>query len=156
MNELFLLEKPDEHSWCVYTDEQQWRENVGSFRARNTSTAEFTNDRISVLHLTTNDAAGDWVVHDTYSFGKAERLDSLKRTINVISSDVSEEEEWRISGTKPIRTERTLRNLKTQKPIARAGIRLPELPVITNREKFPFWRLIRTAKTSPNSVNCTK
>lgn len=150
------MENPAGHIWCAYSNEQQWRDAVQSSRARNVATAELAGDRISVLHLTRNDPMGDWVARDTYSFDKNGMLRSLNRTINIISTDITAEEDWMISGGKATKQRSTIRNLKTQQPVNRPDIHLPDVAVIVNGERFPFWRLIQRTIGTSDSMNCTK
>jgi hypothetical protein len=139
---LYFLSDSDEH-WCAYGDETEWKSDVQRLRALTVAMIQYTGDRVSLMHFTDEDEAGDWIVYDIYSMDKQGKIESLTRTINIIPEDRSELETWRIQGGKPSRQNSISRTLGTLKPVEPTPIFLPGEPIITSLETLPFWAWAR-------------
>jgi len=88
------------------------------------------------------DETGDWAVNDEYTLDESETIRSLKRTINIIPEDNSEEQLFLIKNGKAIKQSSTHRELRTSKP-AKGTVNWFEAPrVITEIKAFPFATLI--------------
>ena len=151
---LYFLNDPDER-WCAFNRESEWRSEVEMLGALTTAVAKYTGSRISSIDVTTEDnpEAGDWVIFDTYSLGKDQTFQSLKRTINVLPGFTSELETWLIQNGKAIKQSSVSRDLDTlkPKPVQATGIWLPSAPIFTRLSALPFWPLVRDKRQQISS-----
>ncbi|HXE11606.1 MAG TPA: hypothetical protein VN633_05770 [Bryobacteraceae bacterium] len=103
---------------------------------------DYKNGRVHAIHITEVDETGDWAVNDEYTLDESETIQSLKRTINIIPEDNSEEQLFLIKNGKAIKQSSTHRELRTSKP-AKGTVNWFEAPrVITEIKAFPFATLI--------------
>jgi hypothetical protein len=145
-NMYFLLDQ--DFRWCAYSNEAKWKSEVRSLSAMTVAQIDYANGRISVVSVTEQDEAGDWAVYDTYSLGKSENLQNLKRVINFLPGRLNEEEMWLIQNGKATKQRSTHRNVVTLEPMPLTDTELrdmflPEVTIITRVQDFPFWSLIR-------------
>ena len=114
--EMFFRKDVPLNQWCAYKSETDWRTEMDPFQPETIGGVEYVSDHVSVVHVTTTDQSGDWAIYDDYSFDKNERLQSLKRTINVLPGRLSEEQVFRIQAGKAIQEKSTISELGTGKP----------------------------------------
>lgn len=141
--------------WCAYASESQFKAQIKERTAFVVGGADYADGRIVRVRVTETDETGDWTVSDDYSFDSDGNIESLKRVINILPEDSSEEQLFIIKNGKAVKqrsVRHKLRNLMArQKPVD--GFQEP--PVITSAANFPFADLIggkREAVWSQGSV----
>ena len=133
----------NEERWCAFSKESDWKSASESLKSLTVARVEYKGDRIAEIYVTERDEAGDWTVYDAYSLDESEKPQSLKRTMNVIPGDRSEEELWLIKDGRATKQRSTSHSLSTLKPVDPTPIIFPEVPIVRSLQGFPFWRLIR-------------
>lgn len=138
--QLFLLEEPIQMQWCAYNNESAWKSDVNRLGAIVVATLGYADDtlRVSKIDVTEADQAGDWIVYDNYALDENEHLRKLKRTINVSPGDRSEEEVYTIKDSRATKQASISRELSTGKTAGPEKVWLPEVPIITQLQNFPF------------------
>jgi hypothetical protein len=139
---IYLLEDAEHQQWCAFSSESGWKSQVNSLSAMRVATVDYVNDHISVVHITEEDETGDWIVYDHYSFDKSGALQKLKRTMNILPGNRSEEQVFLVQDGKTIKQSTISRDLSTGKPTAPSNDWLPDVPIITSVQAFPFSSLI--------------
>jgi hypothetical protein len=141
---VYFLNDDSHNQWCGYASESRLKAQVQTLRAMVVGGVDYKNGRVSVVHVTEADETGDWAVNDEYTFDENEKIRNLKRTINIIPEDSSEEQLFVIESGKAIKRRSTHRALRTGKPIQAQNT--PDWfeppPVITELKAFPFATLI--------------
>jgi hypothetical protein len=141
---LFLLEDTEHHQWCAYGSESEWTSEVKSLTAMVVGTLEYSGDHVSKIAVTEEDEAGDWTVYDHYVIDDKGQISELKRTINILPGDRSEDETYVMLDGKPKKQVSNSRRLSTKEPLhgQKEKVWLPEVPIITRVQDFPFASLI--------------
>jgi hypothetical protein len=141
---LFLLEDAEHHQWCAYGSESEWTTEVKSLTALVVATLEYTGDHVSKIAVTEEDEAGDWTVYDHYLIDEKGQIRELKRTINILPGDRSEDETYLVLDGKAKKQASDSRRLSTKEalPGQKEKVWLPEVPIITRVQDFPFVSLI--------------
>jgi hypothetical protein len=135
--------KDDLHKrWCGYASESQMKAQVQSLGAMVVGCVEYTNGLISAVRVTEVDETGDWAVNDEYALEKNETIKALKRTINILPENTSEEQQFLIERGQAVKTRSTYRELRTGKIIQESVDWFQSPPVITDIRSFPFSNLI--------------
>jgi hypothetical protein len=140
---IFLLEDAEHRRWCAYSSESVWKSQVTSLSATLVSTLELEDDHLAAVSVTEEDEAGDWIVYDHYSLDSKGELQNLKRTINVAASDTSEDETYLIRNGKAKKQGRVTRKLSTGEISPPKKEWLPDVPMVTHIQDFPFADLAR-------------
>jgi len=148
---LYLLEDDKHEQWCAFREEREWKAEVESVSALVVATATYVDGRLSVLEVTQQDEAGDWIVYDHYSLDQSGRISKLKRTINVLPGDRSEDEVFLMVSGSPKKESAARRKLSTGEPVSGPDVWLPDVPIKTRIEAFPFFPLINSAGTELRS-----
>lgn len=81
---IYFLKDDPHKQWCGYASESRFKAQVQSLKAMIVGAADYTSGRISTIQVTETDETGDWAVNDEYMFDANEKIQSLKRTINII------------------------------------------------------------------------
>jgi len=140
---MYLLEDVPGQRWCAYRSQAAWKSAVDSLQALGVATVEYRNEHSSAVNFTQQDEAGDWIVYDRYSLGENGRLNQLRRKINIIPGDVSEEQVFEINDERANKISTVRRKLSTGKIDGNPrDVWLPDLPVITTLQAFPFSSLL--------------
>jgi len=150
---LFLVEDAEHHRWCAYRSESEWTSEVKSLTAMIVGMLEYSGD-----HVTEEDEAGDWTVYDHYVIDDKGQISGLKRTINILPGDRSEDETYVMLDGKPKKQASNSRRLSTKEalPGQKEKVWLPDVPIITRVQDFPFVSLIlqKHPEFSSNSKVC--
>jgi hypothetical protein len=143
---LYFLKDDTRKEWCGYASEHRLRSAVQPLRAMVVGAADYTDGRVSAVHITEVDETGDWAVNDVYTLDENERIATLTRTINIIPEDTSEEQIFRMRDGKAIKQRSTYRELRTGNPTRNTVDWFEPPPVVTNTDTFHFWALIATKR----------
>lgn len=143
---LYFLRDDHDKRWCGYADKSRLEAQVRSLGAMVVGGVDYTNGRVTTVDITEEDETGDWAVNDEYTLDENERMRTLKRTINIIPGNTSEEQVFRVQGGKAIKLRSTYRDLRTGKPTNSRADWFEPSPVITSLQAFPFWMLIATKR----------
>ena len=139
---LYLLEDGKHEQWCAFREEAEWKAEVESLTALVVATANYVDGRISAVNITQQDEAGDWIVYDHYSLDENGRILKLKRTINVLPGDRSEDQVFLIASGSPKKQSTAARRLSSGEPLSDSKEWLPDLPIATRIQEIPFFPLI--------------
>src|SRR3954465_7773238 len=112
---MYLLEDAQGQRWCAYRSQAAWKSAVDSLQALDVARVEYRNEHSSAVNFTQQDEAGDWIVYDRYSLGENGRLNQLRRKINIIPGDVSEEQVFEINDERANKISTVRRKLSTGK-----------------------------------------
>lgn len=136
---LFLLEDAEHHQWCAYGSESEWASEVKSLTARVVATLEYSGDHVSKISVTEEDEAGDWTVYDHYVIDEKGQIRELKRTINILPGDRSEDETYLVLDGKAKKQASDSRRLSTKEALPeKEKDWLPNVPIVTRVRDFPF------------------
>ena len=119
--------------YCAFSRADRWNSEMKTHAASETGTLTYSNGSLATIQLQYVDESGDWSVNETYRLDATKQLISLSRTVSVRDGD--EHESWLIKNGKAIR-----------QPSAKQSPALdfvPDLPVVTQLNGFPFWELVR-------------
>ena len=146
---VFLLQDPEQHQWCAYAQESRWTSDVQSANSLTIATVEYSGAHISKIDFTENDEAGDWVVYDHYYTNLKGELQQLKRTVNILPGDRTEEATYLIEDGKATRQTHQVRSLSTKGRLAAKDREqwLPQAPIVKRLENFPFFPLLSKIST---------
>ncbi len=139
---LFLINDLETGRWCGFKDELGWKKEQENSPALVVGRVDVTKGKITRLSVTKYDETGDWAVFDVYSISASGQISGLKRTINVLPSNRSEEEVWVVHDGKATKTQTASRSLRTLRPITPTPIDLPDVPIVTELKNFDFWPLL--------------
>jgi len=153
---LYLLEDNKHQQWCAFRDEREWKTEVESLSALVVATAEYVDGRLSAVDVTHQDEAGDWIVYDHYSLDQSGKISKLKRTINVLPGDRSENEVFLMLSGTPKKESAASRKLSTGEPASKADVWLPDVPITTRVEAFPFSSLIGSSGAESKAKSCVQ
>ncbi len=142
VKKVYLLEDRAHQQWCGYKIEATWGSEKESLSALVVGTAEYRNDRLSTIALTEAGESGDWIVYDNYSLDREGRVQSLKRTTNVLPGDSSVEQVFTNRNGSMTIVSTTTRSLSTGDPKAVTPIDVPSVPILGNLQEFRFASLI--------------
>jgi hypothetical protein len=135
--------RDDTHSrWCGYANESRYKAQAGPLNAMVVGGADYDDGHIAKVRVTEDDETGDWAVYDEYAVGEGGRIQSLKRTINVIPENNSEEQVFSITDGKAVKQRSTHRELRSGKPTEHTVDWFEAPPIITSLQAFPFWTLL--------------
>lgn len=151
---VFLLEDAGHAQWCSYTTEATWKAIVQKVAATTVGTLTYANGRLSQVEVTETGESGDWTVYDQYFFDGQGHVLRLSRFMNYLPGDRSISQVYSISDGKATRTASSEKSLRTGEPVTAATADgLPNLPIATTPEMFPFSALLRRAdlRTSPRA-----
>ena len=139
---LYFLKDNTHRQWCGYGNESQFKAQIQSVGAMVVGRVDYTNGHVSAVHVTQADETGDWAVNDEYSLDDHEKIRTLKRTINIIPEDTSEEQLFLISNGKAIKRRSIYRELRTGKQTQKSVDWFESPPVITDLPAFDFSALV--------------
>jgi hypothetical protein len=135
--------KDDAHQqWCGYSSEAKMKDQVQPLNALVLGCAKYVNGHVSVLRITETDETGDWAVNDEYTLNNAEKIVTLKRTINILPGNTSEEQLFIIENGKAAKQGSVYRELRTGRATQRSADWFQPLPVFTDKQAFPFSSLL--------------
>ena len=156
-NRRFLLEDFKKHQWCAYAGESEWKAEVKSRSAMVVATVEFAKDHVSKINMTEEDETSDWIIYDNYLFNNGE-VSSVKRTINVLPGDLSQEGTYSVLHGKATKQSSTTRKLSNKEvlPSTEPNESFPRTRLFTRLDDFPFASLILAnhAETANDSRVC--
>ena len=153
---LYLLEDDKHDQWCAFREETEWKAEVEALSALVVATANYVDRHLSAVDVTEQDEAGDWIVYDHYSLDHTGQISKLKRTINLLPGDRSENDVFlMVSGT-PKKESAASRKLSTGEPVSGADVWLPNVPITTRVEAFPFFPLISSPGTESKAKSCVQ
>jgi len=109
------------------------------------ATMDFSDNQLTLIDLTTEDEAGDWMVFDHYTINVAGEPEILLRKSNILPGDRSVTLTYLILDGKAKLQKRMTTSLTTGEKFTGPENLLPRVPVITRRADFPF-RSLNAAK----------
>jgi len=139
---LYLLRDDSKLQWCGYADEPKFKSDVQSLLARNVAVVNYVRGRVASIQMNETDETGDWAVNDNYLADPNEVLQSLKRMINIIPEDNSEEQVFLLKGGHPVKESSNIRELRSGRPTANRVSWFEAPPVVASLQEFPFASLI--------------
>lgn len=139
---VYFLRDDSHKQWCGYASESQFKAQIQSLQALTVGGANYEDGHLSTVRVTETDETGDWAVNDEYTFDKSGKIQTLKRTINILPEDNSEEQFFIIRNEKAIKQRSTYRELSTGKATRKTVNWFHAPPVVTKIEAFPFSLLI--------------
>ena len=152
---VFLLEDTRSNQWCAYNNEAPWNTAVQDAGAMTVATLTYSDDRLSQIDVTETDESGDWTVFDHYFLNNRRQIVRLSRMINVLPGDRSVVQTFSISDEKATKTETTMKQLSTGKPLTSPKpVWLPDLAIRTEKRMFPFFPLLGRADLRTASKAC--
>jgi hypothetical protein len=141
-NAVYFLRDDSHRQWCAYASESRFKEQIQPLRALVVGAANYANGRLLALHLTQTDETGDWAVNDEYTCDKSGKIETLRRTINILPEDSSEEQLFVIHNGRALKQSSVHRELRSGKASQRSVNWFKAPPVMTDIEAFPFSALI--------------
>ena len=98
---IYFLGDESQRRRCGYGDASQWRDQARALGGSPVAgEVDYVDGRVSAVHVSETDESGDWAVSDECNAGGNGTLQRLKRTINIIPEDNSEEQVFLLaSGT---------------------------------------------------------
>jgi hypothetical protein len=154
---LFLLEDTQKKQWCSFNDEASWKARVQSLSSENVAVLTYGNDSLSKIDMTQTDQTGDWTVFDSYSIDSRAKLATLSRLINVLPGDWSVRQTFSIKEGKATKTAATVKQLSTGEIVSSPKVDwLPDLPIITDLNLFPFAGLLNRPDLRESHECCVK
>jgi hypothetical protein len=136
---IFLLQDKNS-SWCGYKNKAEWSSDVETDEAETVGSLEYSANKLTTINVTEDDESGDWTVYDTYRINNGGEIVELKRTINIIPGDRSEQDFYTFETGRPKLKSSEVRSLSTQKksePSSKETWR-PNVPIVTEIGQFPF------------------
>lgn len=135
--------KDDLHAqWCGYANESQFKAEIQALNAFVAGGADYTNGHLSRVRVTETDETGDWAVNDEYICDTKVEIQTLKRTINILPEDTSEEQLFFIRNGKAVKQHSAYHELRTGKATQKSVGWFQAPPVITTIQAFPFSPLL--------------
>ena len=135
---LYFLKDDLSQQWCAYAGETEFKTQVKDRAAFVLGGADYADGHLVAVHLTQADDTGDWVVKDDYTFDKDGNIESLKRTINIVPEDTSEEQRFIIKNGKVLPQSHVLRKLHLGKASQKSVTGFDAPRIITIAADFPF------------------
>jgi len=139
---VYFLRDDSHKQWCAYATESRFKVQVQALTAVVVGEADYVDGRRSFVRVTETDVTGDWAVNDEYTYNKSGQIKSLKRTINILPEDSSEEQLFVIENGRAVKQQSVYRELRTGKASQRSINWFKAPPVVTTTGAFPFSALI--------------
>ena len=155
----FVLYDAMKDQWCGYKDEKLWRADINNLGAYETASVEMVGQSPKVVKLTEADVpeSGDWIVYDVYSLSDEGIVTALVRTTNVLSTDTSRREMFKLRGEKLVRTSQTVESLKSHHEITANKGWFPPVPIASKVTDLPFSALLtRPQRLETGGQQCVK
>jgi len=143
---IYYLQDAAHKQWCGYSSEARMKSQIQPLRSMILGKAEYENDRVSKILVTEADETGDWAVNDEYAVSGNGKIQSLKRTINIIPEDISEEQQFVIENGKPVKQRSALRELRTGRPTQKSVDWFQPPTIVISINGFPFSGLLLSKK----------
>ena len=139
---LYFLKDDLGQQWCGYANESQFKAQIKERTAFVVGDADYADGRMVRVRVTETDETGDWLVNDDYSFSSDGNIESLKRVINILPEDSSEEQLFIIKNGRAIKQRSSHHKLRNPKESQKPVDWFQEPRVITSPADFPFADLI--------------
>ena len=136
---IFLLQDKNS-SWCAYKNKGEWSSDVETNEIVRVGSLEYSANKLAIVNVTEEDESGDWTVYDTYRIDNGGNIVGLRRTINIIPGDRSEQNFYTFENRRLKLKSREVRSRSTQKksePSSKETWR-PNVPIVTEIGQFPF------------------
>jgi len=141
-NAVYFLRDDSHQQWCGYASESRFKAQIQPLRALVLGAANYANGRLLALRLTQTDETGDWAVNDEYARDKSGKFEALRRRIEILPEDSSEEQLFVIHNGRAIKQRSVYHELRTGKVSQKSVNWFKAPPVMTDIEAFPFSPLI--------------
>jgi hypothetical protein len=139
---VYFLKDDSHKQWCAYASESRFKAQIQSLRALVVGGADYADGRLLTIRLTETDETGDWAVNDEYTVNGSGKIQTLKRTVNILPEDSSEEQLFVIEKGSAVKQRSVYHELRTGK-VTQKPVNWFQAPaVITDAEAFPFLPLI--------------
>jgi len=139
----FLLLDTRSSEWCAYTEHGRWRADVEAVNSPVVATVAYSNRRHpTVITVTEESESGDWMVDDIYSLSPSGQVQTLKRTISMLPGDLQIEQWYAFKEGKPVMQSAVQRSLSQHKPRTMKSAWLPDVPIVSDIRRFPFYGLV--------------
>lgn len=157
LKQLFLLQDSVHQQWYAYRTETAWASEVKSLTSPVVASIEYTDGRVSKVSLTEEDEAADWIVYDAYVLNKKGAVDTLSRTLNILADDRRVEVTYAIKDGIAKEQAKTSRRLSTKEILLSQKDWLPDIPVVTRVQDFPFFPILgdKHPETWPRGRKCS-
>ncbi len=110
---MYFLRDDTRHQWCGYKSQTEWKTRLNETRSDVYGGVEYRGESADKIFVTEDDSTGDWAIIDEYGLNQKAEVESLKRTINYIPENESEEQIFRIRSGQATRIRSVLRTLRT-------------------------------------------
>jgi hypothetical protein len=144
---VYFLKDDSHKQWCGYASESRFKAQKQALAPMVLGGADYTDSRISTVHVTESDETGDWEVYDKYTADKSGKLESLKRTINILPEHNSEEQLFLMQNGKAIKQRSIFHALGMGRTPQKSVDWFKAPPVVTSIGAFPFSALIGSKRT---------
>jgi hypothetical protein len=144
---VYFLKDDSHKQWCGYASESRFKSQIQALVARVVGGADYTGGRISRVRVTETDETDDWAVNDDYTISNNGKIKTLKRTINILPENNSEEQLFLIQNGKAIKQRSIFHALGMGKTPQKSVDWFKAPPVVTNIGAFPFSALIGSKRT---------
>jgi len=141
-NAVYFLKDDSDKQWCAYASESRFKAQIESLKAVVVGGASYSDGRLLTVRVTETDETGDWAVNDEYTCDKSGKIQTLRRTINILPENSSEEQFFVIEKGRAVKQRSVYRELRTGKATGKSVNWFEAPPVITATEAFPFWPLL--------------
>lgn len=145
---VYFLEDPSGMQWCGYASRVRMEQQTQTLMAMVNGAADYRGRRLSTIKVSESDETGDWAVNDEYTIGPRGNVQTIRRTINIIPEDNSEEQLFDVRDGKIIKRKDSRRELRSGKPTEKTVDWFQPPRLISAVDSFPFSVLITTLKQS--------
>jgi hypothetical protein len=153
---IYLLKNEATKKWCSFTREPEWRKAVENAGSMSVGTLTYAGRHLSQVDVSETDQTGDWTAYDHYFLNTKGEPSKLVRLINVLPGDTSVLQSFSITNSRATKTATTLRQLSTGRPATSAPDWIPELPIATRLELFPFNALLKRSDSTMRGNRCVQ
>ena len=151
----WLLLKQDGHTWCGYTDMNEFMSDAEKMRPKPEESAKVTyaSDKLIEVLDQVTPQSGDWVVIDKYTPSNDQLI--LQRANSLAQDNLRIIEETSIRGgrVEPFHVLSTT-TLDGKKAEASSNVDLPSVPVITDLSGTPFLAVVAEMRRQSISKFC--
>jgi len=144
---VYFLKDDSHKQWCGYASESRFKSQIQALVAMVVGGADYTNGRISRVRITETDETRDWAVNDDYTISNSGKIQSLKRIINILPENNSEEQLFLIQNGKAIKQRSIFHALGIGKTPQKSVDWFKASPVVTSIGEFPFSSLVESKRT---------
>ncbi len=146
VKKIYFLRDDTDMRWCGYAGQLRYKAQATLLNPMVVGAADYDSGRIAKVRVTEEDESGDWVVYDEYTVSEGSKIRTLKRVINIIPEDNSEEQVFSMVDGKAVKQRSAHHELRSGKPTGHTVEWFESPSIITRPQMFPFWTLLNQSK----------